>query len=250
MLAISRRNAIKEQLNAQKSVTIAELAEKLNVTRETIRRDLRSMQENGELIRTHGGAYILDGVQNSIDISMRQVIKTDEKKVMAQKCMELIKPSDSIFLDGSTSAWFIAQRIHNMSLTVVTTSLKIANMLSNSSSISLVLIGGVFSQKSMSFIGERADQALSQYYMDKAFVSCRSVSLEHGVTDSSDSDAAIHRLALRHSSLKYLVMDQSKIGKTSFSFVCDLKNVDGLVCNCELSKKWTEELAAMGVRFY
>lgn len=250
MLAISRRNTIKEQLNAKKSVTIAELAEQLNVTKETIRRDLRAMQENGELMRTHGGAYILEGVQNTIDISMRRVIKTEEKKIMAQKCIALIKPSDSIFLDGSTSAWFIAQQIHNMNLTVLTNSLKIANMLSNSSSINLVLIGGTFSPKSMSFAGERTGQALSQYYMDKAFISCRSVSLECGITDSSDSDAAIHRLAFQHSTLKYLVMDQSKVDKTSFSFVCDLKEADGLICNCALSQKWMEGLAIRGVKLY
>lgn len=250
MLAVLRRNIIKEQLNAQKSVTITELAEKFKVTKETIRRDLRVMQENGELIRTHGGAYILDGVQNLIDISMRQVIKTDAKKIMAQKCIELVKPSDSIYLDGSTSAWFIAQQIHNMSLTVVTISLKIADILSNSPSINLILIGGSFSQKSMSFTGERACQALSQYYMDKAFVSCRSASLEHGVTDSNDDDAALHRLALQHSSLKYLVMDQSKIDKTSFSFVCGLKEVDGLISNCELPQRWAETLKNSGVRLY
>ena len=250
MLAISRRNTIKEQLNAQKSVTIAELAKKFNVTKETIRKDLRTMQENGELMRTHGGAYILEGVQNTIDISLRQVIKVEEKKIMAQKCLGLIKPSDSIFLDGSTTDWFIAQQIRHLQLTVVTNSLKIANILSNSLSINLVLIGGSFSPKSMSFVGEKTCQILTQYYMDKAFVSCRSVSLEHGITDSNDSDAAVHRLALQHSTMKYLVMDQSKIGKTSFSFVGDLKEADGLVCDSELSQKWVEGLTDNGVRSY
>ena len=85
MLAITRRNAIKEQLMERKSVTITDLANRLNVTKETIRRDLRLMEEQGELIRTHGGAYILDGVQNDIDISMRQVIKTEEKAIIAEK---------------------------------------------------------------------------------------------------------------------------------------------------------------------
>jgi DeoR/GlpR family transcriptional regulator of sugar metabolism len=86
--------------------------------------------------------------------------------------------------------------------------------------------------------------------MDKAFISCRSVSLNHGVTDSGDSEAVIHRLALQHSSLKYLVMDQTKIGKTSFSFVCNLKEISGLVCDCELSKEWKDKLTTMGLRFY
>ena len=79
MLAISRQNLIKELLQENKSVTIADLAVRMNVTRETIRRDLRAMEQEHELIRTHGGAYILDGVQNDLDISTRQVLKTEEK---------------------------------------------------------------------------------------------------------------------------------------------------------------------------
>ena len=75
MLAIARKQAIREQLQEYKSVRITELAAALNVTKETIRRDLRDMEQAGELIRTHGGAYILDGVQNDIDITTRQVLK-------------------------------------------------------------------------------------------------------------------------------------------------------------------------------
>ena len=97
MLAITRRNAIKEQLLERKSVTITDLSKRLHVTKETIRRDLRLMEEQGDLIRTHGGAYILDGVQNDIDISMRQVLKTKEKTLIAEKCSQHIQSGDSLF---------------------------------------------------------------------------------------------------------------------------------------------------------
>ena len=112
MLAITRRNAIKEQLLERKSVTITDLSKRLHVTKETIRRDLRLMEEQGDLIRTHGGAYILDGVQNDIDISMRQVLKTKEKTLIAEKCSQHIQSGDSIFLDGSTTCWFVAKERH------------------------------------------------------------------------------------------------------------------------------------------
>ena len=156
MLAIARRNAIKEQLQEHKSVTITDLAARLNVTKETIRRDLRAMEEDGELIRTHGGAYILEGVQNDIDISTRQILKTAEKQQIAQKCDALIQPGDFIFLDGSTTAWFIARKIADRKLTVVTNSLEIANILSTSKTVHLVLIGGVFHSSSKSFGGDGA----------------------------------------------------------------------------------------------
>lgn len=110
MLAISRQNLIKELLQENKSVTIADLAVRMNVTRETIRRDLRAMEQEHELIRTHGGAYILDGVQNDLDISTRQVLKTEEKKTIALKCDALIQTGEIIYLDNSTTAWFICQQ--------------------------------------------------------------------------------------------------------------------------------------------
>ena len=129
MLAITRKQAIKKLLQEQKSVTISDLSERLNVTKETIRRDLRAMEKDQELIRTHGGAYILEGVQNDLDVITRQALRITEKEIIAQKCDALIQPSDIIFLDSSTTSWYIARKIVNRKLTVVTTSLEIANIL-------------------------------------------------------------------------------------------------------------------------
>ena len=155
MLAISRQNLIKELLQENKSVTIADLAVRMNVTRETIRRDLRAMEKEHELIRTHGGAYILDGVQNDLDISTRQVLKIEEKKAIALKCDALIQTGEIIYLDNSTTAWFIANKISSRKLTVVTNSLEIANILSTSQTIHLFLIGGEYSQSNKKLRGQQ-----------------------------------------------------------------------------------------------
>ena len=112
MLAITRKQAIKKLLQEQKSVTISDLSERLNVTKETIRRDLRAMEKDQELIRTHGGAYILEGVQNDLDVTTRQALRITEKEIIAQKCDALIQPSDIIFLDSSTTSWYIARKIN------------------------------------------------------------------------------------------------------------------------------------------
>ena len=117
MLAITRKQAIKKLLQEQKSVTISDLSVRLNVTKETIRRDLRAMEKNQELIRTHGGAYILEGVQNDLDVTTRQTLRIPEKEIIAQKCDTLIQPSDIIFLDSSTTSWYIARKIVNRKLT-------------------------------------------------------------------------------------------------------------------------------------
>lgn len=250
MLAIIRKNTIREQLQIHKSVRITDLATLLNVTKETIRRDLREMEQDGELIRTHGGAYILDGVQNDIDITTRQVLKTTEKEIIAQKMDTLIHSGDSIFLDGSTTSWVIAKSIAHRHLTVLTPSLEIAKILSTSDSIKLHVIGGEFSPATMSFTGNAALRNLEQYYVDKAIISCRSVSMEFGITDTNDYDAALHKLVLAHARQKYLVIDHSKLDNTSFSHVAPIAVLDGIVMDREFSLSWQEYLAKHNVKIY
>ncbi len=250
MLAITRRNVIKNLLQEQKSVTITDLAARLNVTKETIRRDLRVMENAQELIRTHGGAYILEGVQNDIDISTRQDLKTDEKEILAEKCNALIRPGDIIFLDSSTTAWFLARKILERNLTVLTPSLEIANILNGSSSIHLFLIGGEYSQNSRSFTGPGAARALGNYYIDKAFLSPRSVSLEYGLTDTNEDTALLHQVALEHAKETYIVVDHSKLDKISFSSVAPLEKITGIVLDSPFSREWQAKLSQKNVACY
>ena len=250
MLAITRRKIIKELLQEHKSVTITDLSSRMDVTKETIRRDLRAMEKDGELIRTHGGAYILEGVQNDIDISTRQDLKTTEKEILAEKCDSLIQSGDIIYLDNSTTAWFIARKISNRKLTVLTSSLEIANILQTSATIRLFLIGGEFSPKTKSFIGDSAIRNLQNYFLDKAFISCRSVSMEFGVTDTNDNDAMLHKIALSHAKQTFLVVDHSKLDYASFSHVANLDQLDGIILDKEFTPQWKACLSQNNVAFY
>ena len=248
MLAIARRNAIREQLKENKSVTITELASRLDVAKETIRRDLRSMEDAGELIRTHGGAYILEGVQNNIDASTRRVLKIEEKELIARKCDSLIHSGDFVFLDGSTTAWSIARLLVSRPLTVLTNSLEIAKILSESNRVRLFLIGGEYSPGGMCFTGRGAVESMERYFVDKCFISCRSVSMEHGMTDTDADAAALRRVALEHSRARYLAVDGTKLGWDSFAHLAPLGELDGLITEAALSPEWKECLKQNDVK--
>ena len=250
MLAITRREVIREQLKEHKSIQITELAELLQVTRETIRRDLRAMEKDGELVRTHGGAYILDGVQNDLDISTRQFLRVPEKEIIAAKCSRLIQNGDYIFLDGSSTAWFIARELLHRRVAVLTTSLEIINLLSASNSVRLFAVGGEYSTAARSFSGSSAAWSLEHYHMDKCFISCRSVSLESGLTDTNDSDAMIHKLALNHSNEKYLAIDNSKLDRSSFAQIAPLSILDGIIMDCPFPQNWTAFLQESHIRIF
>lgn len=246
MLAVVRQNAIREQLVEHKTATVAELAQILGVTKETIRRDLRAMEAKGELLRTHGGAHLPELPPDTALAPRRRDTNVEAKEEIARKCDSLIHPGDSIFLDGSMTAWYIAQRISHRSLTVLTPSLPIASLLAASPSITLVLVGGSFSRSTSSCTGVGACQALEQYFVDKAFLSPRFVSLDQGLTDPTEPEARLRKTAMAHARSVYLAVDSSKLDRTSFAFIAPLSAVTGMISEGVLPEPWRARLEKLG----
>lgn len=250
MLAVTRKAKIREIISEKKSVTVTELSREFGVTEETIRRDLKQLEEDGFLTRTYGGAFIQDGVENDIDTAIRETAYTDSKETIAARCLEIIRNGDSIFLDSSTTSLFLARALRDMRLTVVTNSLLIINELSGCSSIRLIALGGNYSAKDQAFIGSRTINSLKNFYMDKAFLSCRSLSMEHGISDSSESTSAIRQTLLDQSDSVYLIADHSKFDKTSFIRICGFERITGLVTDFSLTEQWAHFLEKAGVTVF
>lgn len=250
MLAVARREQIKELIQEQKSVTVAALSQRFDVTDETIRKDLQVLEDENILVRTYGGAYIVHGVQTDLDVDVRESLYVGEKEFLGRKCAELVKPGECIFLDASTTSLHIAANVVNMKVTVITNSLKIAGYIAKSQTAKLVMIGGILDAASQSFLGRSANQLLERYYADKAFLSCRSVSLENGVTDSNELQAELRSIAVRRCNSAHLVVDHTKIGKTSFSSICGLNELDALLTDATLDAQWKDTLAESNVTVY
>ncbi len=250
MLAITRKAKIKDIILEKKSVVVSELADFFSVTEETIRRDLKTLEDEGFLIRTYGGAFIQDGVQNEVELSIRETAYTESKQLISAKCKELIHNGDSIFLDASTTALFIARAIKDMRLTILTNSLKVINLLTDCPDIRLISIGGTYSPGSMSFTGRSALQSLENYYVDKTFMSCRSLSQVHGITDSNEGMSEIRQKLLTRSNNIYVVADHSKFDKTSFINICNFNSITGLLTDKQLDQEWVKFLADNNVTYY
>lgn len=93
-------------------------------------------------------------------------------------------------------------------------------------------------------------RSLQQYFFDKAFVSCRSVCMEFGVTDINEDSAMLYKIALQHAHQKFLVVDHTKLDKTSFSAVIPLEKMDAIITDCEFSSEWKEWLTKNSVQYY
>ena len=249
MLAIARRNKIKEYINFSKYVSVAELAAEFNVTQETIRRDLKVLEGQNVLIRSYGGAYSPDGVENDVSADLREHIHVDGKQRIAEQCCDLVSSGDSVFLDASTTSLFIAERLKDKTFTVITNSLKILNALADISSIKLVLIGGGLDRNSMSFLGASAARMMEQYHFDLSILSCRSLDLHHGLMDSNEQQAEIRRRAIERANRSILVVDYTKLNRTAFCDIAPLDSVDTLVVDTRLDDAWRAYLDGHGVQY-
>lgn len=250
MLAVARRNQIREILLEKKSITVTELAEAFEVTEETIRRDLQLLENEGFLSRTYGGAFITEGVLNEVDLTLREAAYLDSKEKIAAQCASLVHHGDTVFLDASTTAAVVSKWLKNMRITVVTNSLMVVDQLKDAEPIHLILIGGTYSPKSKAFNGGLTLRDLRNYYVDKTFMSCRSVSMERGITDSNEELAELRQLLLSSSHQIYVIADRSKIGKTSFVRICDFDAVDGLISDYAFDEEWRSFLQEKNVALF
>mgnify|MGYP000990781968 CR=1 FL=1 len=246
MLTAQRRRQIKALLLEHKSVTVSSLARHFTVTDETIRRDLTALEGEGVLQRTYGGAFIQDGVENVIDSELRMTAYVDNKREIASLCHGLIQNGDTLFLDNSTTSFFIAKELRGMRVAVMTNNLSIMKLLSKDENIKLVSLGGEFSIAEQSFYGSITVDTLQQYYVDKSFISCRTLSMENGITESTDAWAEIRRLAIKRSNKSYLVADHTKFDRTSFASIGNYNELNAVITDKPLSQEWHEFLTNSG----
>jgi DeoR/GlpR family transcriptional regulator of sugar metabolism len=174
----------------------------------------------------------------------------ESKQAIAKKCLSVIHHGDSIFLDASTTALQLAKAIQGMRLTVVTNSLLIINELYDKENIRLISIGGSYTPREKAFAGSTAIRNLESFYLDKTFMSCRSISMEHGVTDSNEAIAAIRQTLMTRSNYVYLIADHSKFDKTSFIRISGFEAVTGLITDKKLNGEWRECLFKNNVELY
>ena len=248
MLGLSRKNEIKNLISKEGNVIVAELSGRFNVSDETIRKDLKQLEDEGFLRRIYGGATVIESSRKE-DAEIRERLFVAEKDAIAQLCLPLIKNNDSIFLDGSTTAICLAKQLMDRPITVITNSMIVADIFSNSKAAHLVVIGGLYETHRRMYLGKTSELCIKEYVFDKSFISCETLHLEHGITDSSESHAVLRRLAIEQSHEAYLITDHTKFNKTSLSFIAPLESINTLITNKPLSQEWIDLLKSNDIPY-
>ena len=227
-----REGKILNALMEKENVTLQELSEKLYVSIPTLRRDLIKLEQLGKIIRTHGGAKLVKkAADENIPLFLREQEQNSAKAQIAKKAASLIKDGDTIFLDGSTSAYSIIPLLAEFrKLTVITSSAK-ASFLLGQMDINNICTGGRMLNRSFSYIGEEAERTVRSYNADIVFFSCRGLSMDGRLSDNSVEENRLRRVMIQQSTKKVLLCDSSKLDKLYLNTLCHLSDLNNLICD-------------------
>jgi len=250
MFALERQKIILEKLNLDGAVWVSKLSTELGVTEETIRRDLEKLESQEVLVRTHGGAVPVSDGSYELSLEKRKQTNLAAKEKLAKAAAEHILPGDTIFLDSSTTTFYIAKEIKKLkNITVISNSLRVINELSNAESIKTIGVGGVVSNN-QSLVGYLAENTIkSNFYAMKFFFSSKGVSPEAGIMESNDMECAIKKQMIANATEKYYLCDASKIGRVGFYKLLPISDVDYFITEAELSDEYVNIFNEFDIKY-
>ncbi|MFF0789410.1 DeoR/GlpR family DNA-binding transcription regulator [Streptomyces spiralis] len=217
-------------------VDVVSLAEELQVTAETIRRDLKALDRAGLLRRVHGGAIPVGRLDFEPDLTERESTAADEKDRIVKAALAELPTEGTLILDaGTTVARLAAVLPLEAELTVVTHSLPIAARLADHPGLQLHLVGGRVRHRTRAAVDAWALRAYGEIRADVLFVAANGYSAEHGLTTPDLAEAAVKRAAIAAARRVVLLADSTKHGQEHFACFGDLSDVDLLITDSGLS---------------
>lgn len=243
MFGIERRNNIMNLLNEQRSISVQEAALLFNVTEETIRRDLKVLEKQGLVIRTHGGAVLSDDINTEPPLKIREGLNITGKDSIGRFASGIVSDGDTVFMDASTSSLYAAKHIKGKkNITVITNSEQIIMELRECPDITIISTGGVLRKENLSCVGHSAEKAISSYHANIVFFSCKGFSPKRGMTDSNEMESVIRKLMIENSDKAVFLCDHTKFNKVGYVTTARLNDIHHLITDKPLPEGWIEEI--------
>ncbi|EPH99658.1 transcriptional regulator, DeoR family [Enterococcus faecalis 13-SD-W-01] len=244
LAAIAKRQKdILELLQQKEQMTPFELAERLNVSISTIRRDLGLLEEKNEITRTYG--YCSYNYKNKTDFD--QTGPELLKQAIAREASNYINDYDTVFINSSSTALKTIEFIRAKHLTVVTNNIKIKDSF-HKKNCNYILTGGEIRFPKEILVGDLALNTISSMNADVCIIGCSGVSLENGITTKILNEANINEMMIKKTfKCKILVADHRKIGLTSKFKIADISVFDYLITDQFCSETILTKIKNMGV---
>lgn len=221
---------IEQYIYSHKSVTLNELCEVFQVSKNTIRRDIDILIENPDIIKTYGGVTINTQTKKLlVSFSERNITNQNIKRMIAQKAAALVEDGDSIFIDSGTTTLCMMEYLKDKTITLLTTNIEVIAQALPYENITVISLPGILNRKTLSITGNNAAKFLSAYNIKKAFLAATGITLENGATNSSPEETCIKEMAVKKSLESYLLADSSKFGVVSLLTYGNIADFSGII---------------------
>ena len=228
MLQLQRQNEIMELLRERREMTVKELCAVLYSSPATVRRDLSELEAQGLLRRSFGGAVLTEAYPDQLPLAIRRAEHIAEKKRIAERASRLVHPGDTIFLDASSTTYFMAEHLGGIEdLTVITNNPHLCTVLAEHR-IRTLSTGGEMLFSSVALVGSEAERFVGRFYANLFFFSARGIK-DGEISDSSKGERDVKIAMLERSERSFFLFDRSKEGKRYPFRIADTDEIAGTV---------------------
>jgi DeoR family transcriptional regulator, carbon catabolite repression regulator len=238
--------SIVNYLKSNKRITVDLICELYEVSRDTARRDMVKLEEQGQIIRTRGGAILPTLSKEVGNYEQRLQAEPSSKLTIGKAAAALMQDGDYLMMDASTTVLHAATALSSKHNVVVTSSIEIAAILTRKEDTIIHILGGVLDNKHHSVYGAKAIEMLNDYHVDKLFIGTCGIT-EEGLSAPNEEDSYLVREMMQHADQVIVLADHSKFGKRLFHRVVGFDSIDILITDQALSQEIKEKLLACEV---
>ena len=223
-----RQTGILEIARQEGRVVVEDLAQRFEVTLQTIRRDLTELAEAGHLDRVHGGAVPRIGVSN-IGYEARRRMNETAKAAIARACAAKIPDNSSMILNlGTTTEAVARELVHHRNITVVTNNMNVANILVANPGCEIMVAGGALRRSDGGLVGELTTQFIEQFKVDFAIIGTSALDRDGDLLDFDLAEVRVSRSIIRQARQSFLVTDHTKLGRSAPARIASLSELDAV----------------------
>lgn len=227
MLKEKRIQQIQEYVLEHESASLDELVDIFNVSKNTIRRDVQELVENGEFKKVYGGITVK---QRSLEsFQDRQVKNHNEKKLIGKLASKFIEDGDIIFVDSGTTTIELFEYIKEKKLTILTNNLEFTVQSIPYPNLNIISTGGILERETNSFSNFNNYELLKSYNINKCFMASTGISISNGVTNASPYETHLKQTIVKKGSEIFLLIDHNKFDKYGLMTYCQLDDIDYII---------------------
>jgi len=247
LYAPQRHRAILEQVISFGHASVQVLAESLDVTPETIRRDLTELHQQGLLRRVHGGAMPLTRLGFEPSVDSRSKLMLEEKDRIAHAALDEIPEEGAIIVDaGTTTSRLLTLIPESYKLTIVTNSVLHAGLVAQRKNFNVIVLGGRVRGNTMACVDQTAVDNLNGLFADVVLIGTNGISAERGLTTPDQSESNIKRAMLNSARRKVVLVDHTKFGQDHFATFGELKDIDVVITDSGVKEDIATDIEKLG----